>query len=272
MTRSSSRWKWDVRYNELTEGRLRAALPPVVSSVSCVGPGLHKTLKLRWHVSTGGSEESNSTCQSRVDEVMVLVLVPQGAYLDVDELRRRHDFRAYQGGGEAAPPVAQRRLTRPAVHAGTSAIDIEQPASASRQHYVALVLGLEGLAAGPAGYSFGFDLALHVRYPPLSPGVEGNIGGLGGQPARPDGQSDGQPDGQPAATALHPPLVFARREGSFSDDGSRAWALVGREVGQAPTTPLPFPRAHPGHAAAALAMTALAQLFAIAVLTWAVLY
>ena len=82
---------------------------------------------------------------------MVLQLLPETAYFDLDELRSRHDIRLMLSDAHAtARPLVSRHgagggagdgvEVRIATHGSLEAIDIERPASASSQHAVGVVL------------------------------------------------------------------------------------------------------------------------------------
>ncbi|CAM9158012.1 unnamed protein product [Ectocarpus sp. 4 AP-2014] len=152
------RWRGDIAVVGLPGGGLHRHVR-VKFDARCIGKGCHDLSE------RGESQHSDA---SEWCEVVLAQHVPQGAYIDVDEVKARHDFDVL-----SSPPVG-RRVGVETFEGGP--IDVELPSSVSGQHLVNFNLWVdmserdrdrEGEAS-----SIQADLTLpvHLRYP--DPGCE----------------------------------------------------------------------------------------------------
>jgi hypothetical protein len=154
----------------------------LAANVAVLGRGLHPAVQFKWLLSVGQdtsvSDDTSSEIIKRI-EILVLQLLPAGAYLDLDELRARHDFRLRAMVGcvniddstnivnkKAACSEVPIQVT--GVASGSHFIDIEQPAHVSYQHTVEIALSIEAPMVSFAkrtSLSVELNLPFHVRYP-----------------------------------------------------------------------------------------------------------
>ena len=192
---------------------------------------------------------------------MVLQLLPETAYYDLDELRSRHDIRLVLSDARATiKPLVSRHgagvgaagrvEVRIVTHDGLEAIDIERPASASSQHAVGVVLSNLRLdvarsswqrtpSGGGVGSTESVDarvrlaLPYHVRYPrPVKTAAEK------GTWLEADGASG-------MGAAVPQPLLLYRVRGDggegTSEPGPWRLAALGASALRGNSVHLPFP-------------------------------
>jgi len=140
----------------------------IESSSSVTGSGLHPTVQMKWILSVERVEEPHDRKLANF-EMLVLQLLPSGAYFDLDELRKRHDFRAVATLWPNSVNIsnAQKQISVDVtdVSSGSSTIDIERPEHASSQHALEFALFLEMPLAIQSSFTLELTLPFHVRYP-----------------------------------------------------------------------------------------------------------
>ena len=215
----------------------------LASSSSVVkGAGLHPAVKFMWNVAAAGTGGHFDT--------MVLLHLPQEAYVDLDEISRRHDFQLTVQCDSAWIPDAG--LSRVSVASGSMNIDVELPAHVSAQHAVALswTSTCPPFTAGSAlKVSASIVVPLHVRYqrPLLKKPQDGFTGAI-----------------------ISPPLIFTRGHSSSEDGGK--WELLRRHKDHPPLAPtlLPFPTGEGFLAAFVPYSTALVHLAGLIFVAWSI--
>jgi hypothetical protein len=185
-------------------------------------------------------------------EVLVLQLLPTEAYLDLDELRERHDFRAAatlwfhavnDDDDEKKIAVTARTCSGmpvpmlvevTGVESGSLSIDIERPAHVSPQHAVEITLAfVVPRASDVALVTLELTMPFHVRYPEpkwqaptLRPGASHSCGSAS------------------SGADVHMPLLFIRlfedHKAGYEAFLSPPFRLLEPAIKQSPII-LPFP-------------------------------
>eukprot|EP00752_Nemacystus_decipiens_P003141 g2908.t1 len=146
-----------------------------VSAEEMPGGGLHRHVRVKIDASCAGkacdsSSWSDSDAQARTDhewcEVTIAQHVPQGIYIDVDEVKARHNF-------DVLSPLPTDRRVGVETFEGQS-IDVELPSSVSGQHLVNFSLRVNmskrHREREKPSIRAEMTLPVHLRYP--DPGCE----------------------------------------------------------------------------------------------------
>ncbi|CAM9164938.1 unnamed protein product [Pylaiella littoralis] len=146
------RWRGTVKTEELPGGGLHRHVRVTVDA-SCAGKACDRLLAER-----GAKTDSDSEwC-----EVLFAQHIPKGAYIDVDEVKTRHDF-------DVLPSLPANRIVGVETYRGKP-IDVELPSSVSGQHVVNFSLWVDmskrgrGLA-DTTTIRAEVTLPVHLRYP-----------------------------------------------------------------------------------------------------------
>ena len=187
------------------------------------------------------------------NSLMLLQLLPETAYLDLDELRSRHDFE-FTVAYNSSPSHASESVITTFVQDGFGAtvlfpgdaIDIEKPASVSSQHAVAVLFHNPVLAESlhpqcncdqcRQVVSVGLRLPYHVRYPTVV-----------SEPSR------------KVVASVPPPMLLYQRS---SCAGCSEWR-VANLIGQRAPVELDFPPGEGWRAEVVTAVTATSQAVAL---------
>ena len=167
-----SAWSVSGTTNGMIDRAVRA--PSVTQTVQChntasavLGGGLHPAVQFKWGMSFKPRKERNDELARF--EVLLVQLLPSGAYFDLDELEKRHNFQAKATlqSGIAAGNNAQMQMPIDVtdIKSGSSVIDIERPAHISSQHAVEFALSFDIPQATQMNFTLELILPFHVRYP-----------------------------------------------------------------------------------------------------------